>query len=83
MNPPESPPERLPLRSLYTIAELARAAKVDRRTIQRIMAEYRIELIGTGRSQLVPLSEIITKLKVFWDSVEASQEVVIDTNRHR
>jgi hypothetical protein len=62
---------RLPLRRLYSISEFARAARMDRRRLRRLLEECGVELFPVGRRMSVPLSEIIAKLKPLWDSIRA------------
>jgi hypothetical protein len=61
----------LPLRSLYSIAELARAAQIDRQRLRRMLDERGVELFVVNGRPCVPLSEIVAKLKPLWDSVQA------------
>jgi hypothetical protein len=65
---------RLALRCFYTVGELARAARVDRRTVLRMLHVRGVEVLALGNRTYVPLSEIVEKLKPLWDSVQASQE---------
>ncbi len=65
-------PPRLPLRALYTMAELVRATGVSRRYLRRALEERGVELFVIGGRPWVPLSEIVAKLKPLWDSVQAS-----------
>ncbi|MGH7293719.1 MAG: hypothetical protein ACRELB_02245 [Polyangiaceae bacterium] len=65
-------PPRLPLRALYTIAELTRATGVSRRYLRRALEERGVELFFIAGRPWVPLSEIVAKLKPLWDSAKAS-----------
>jgi hypothetical protein len=64
-------PGRIPLRPLYSIAELARATRIERGRLHRMLDERGIELFFVSGRPCVPLSEIVTKLKPLWDSVQA------------
>ena len=68
-------PGRLPVRPLYTISELARATRVSRDRMRRLLLDRGIEFLYVGGRPCVPLSEIVAKLKPLWDSVLAAQEV--------
>ena len=70
MRAPTSLP-RIPLRPLYSIAELARATRVDRKRLRRMLDERGVELFFVGGRPCVPLSEIVAKLKPLWDSAQA------------
>jgi hypothetical protein len=65
-------PGRIPLRPLYTISELARATRIERRQLRRMLAERGVELFYIGARPYVPLSELIAKLKPWWDSIGAA-----------
>jgi hypothetical protein len=62
---------RIPLRPLYSIAELARATRIGRGRLRRMLDERGIELFFVRGRPCVPLSEIVAKLKPLWDSVQA------------
>ncbi|HEY2511039.1 MAG TPA: hypothetical protein VGI39_09295 [Polyangiaceae bacterium] len=71
--PPTS--ARLPVRTLYSLAELARATRMGRGRLRRMLDERGVELFFVSGRPCVPLSEIVAKLKPLWDSVEASEEL--------
>jgi hypothetical protein len=71
----EPSPGRLPLRPLYSLAELARAMRVDRGRLRRMLDERGVELFYVCGRPCVPLSEIVAKLKPLWDSVRAAGAV--------
>jgi hypothetical protein len=66
---------RIPLRALYSIAELARATRMGRARLRRMLDERGVELFVVRGRPCVPLSEIIAKLKPLWDSVQASEDL--------
>jgi hypothetical protein len=68
-------PPRLPLRALYTMAELVRATGVSRRYLRRALEERGVELFFIGGRPWVPLSEIVAKLKPLWDSAKATGSI--------
>jgi uncharacterized membrane protein YgcG len=68
---PTSP--RIPVRPLYSIAELARATRIGRGRLRRMLDERGVELFFVRGRPCVPLSEIVAKLKPLWDSVQASE----------
>jgi hypothetical protein len=68
-------PGRLPLRPLYSIAELSRAMRIDRHRLRRMLDERGVELFYVCGRPCVPLSEIVAKLKPLWDSVRAAGAV--------
>jgi len=59
------------LRPLYSIAELARATRIDRGRLRRMLDERGVELFFVRGRPCVPLSEIVAKLKPLWDSAQA------------
>lgn len=66
-------PGRVPLRPLYTISELARATRIERRRLRRMLVECSVELFYVSGRPYVPLSELIAKLKPLWDSMGAAR----------
>jgi hypothetical protein len=70
-DPPTSP--RIPVRPLYSIAELARATRMGRARLRRMLDERGVELFVVSGRPCVPLSEIVAKLKPLWDSVHADE----------
>ena len=64
---------RIPVRTLYSIAELARATRMGRGRLRRMLDERGVELFVVSGRPCVPLSEIIAKLKPLWDSAQASE----------
>ncbi len=70
--PPPPALGRIPLRPLYTIAELVRATQMGRARLRRMLEERGVESFYVRGRPYVPLSEIVAKLKPLWDSVQAS-----------
>ncbi|HEY6458733.1 MAG TPA: hypothetical protein VIY73_01240 [Polyangiaceae bacterium] len=66
---------RIPVRTLYSIAELARATRMGRGRLRRMLDERGVELFVVNGRPCVPLSEIVAKLKPLWDSVQASEDL--------
>ncbi len=65
-------PGSVRLRPFYSIRELARASRIERRQLRRMLVERGVELFYVGRRPYVPLSEIVAKLKPLWDSMGAA-----------
>jgi hypothetical protein len=62
----------LPVRAVYSIGELARAANVERRRLVRILEQADVCFVTTGRVRLVPLSEIERKVPPLWEGIKAA-----------
>ena len=67
--------EDLPLRAAYTVAELARATRIERRRLQRVFEEAGVRFVPCGRARLVPLSEIERKVPLLWEGIQAAYAV--------
>jgi hypothetical protein len=63
----------LPLRALYTLAELANAASPSRERLMRLFERLGVSLIRSGKIWLVPLSEIEKKAWPFWESIHTAE----------
>lgn len=66
-----APQGELALRALYSIPELARTARVHRNTLRRLLDSAGVRLVRAGRSLLVPLSEIESRVPALWRSLVA------------
>jgi hypothetical protein len=73
MNPLRPSLQSLPIRAIYSIAELARASGIERRKLKRLLVAARVELMSTARVSFVPLSELEVKVRPLWEAVKAAQ----------
>lgn len=67
------PPEALPLRVVYSVGELATAARMDRRKLLRILEKAGVQVLHVSRLRLIPLSELEQKARPLWDSIQAAE----------
>ena len=65
----------LPLRAAYSIGELARAARVDRRRLARVLEEAEVTFLMSGRVRLVSLSELERKVPTLWEGIKAAYAI--------
>jgi hypothetical protein len=63
----------LPLRALYTLPELARAATMSRERLLRLFERLGVTMIRSGKVWLAPLSELERKAWPFWESIRAAE----------
>jgi hypothetical protein len=63
------------VKALYSIAELARFARVTTRLLRRVLRANAVVLVSGGRSLYVPLSEIEAKIPPLWTSLEAAERM--------
>ena len=68
----------LPLRAVYTLAELAEASSLDRRKLRRLFERIGIRMVVHGQRVLVPLSELEANAWPFWESIQTAEML-----RHR
>jgi hypothetical protein len=68
-------PIPLEVQALYSIAALARAAHVHKRTLQRVLKANHVELLHAGRALFVPLSEIQRKIPALFASLQAAETI--------
>jgi len=65
-----SKPQRgLSIKPLYTIGDLADATGIDRFSVRRLLEKNGVEWVRSGRSLLIPISELKEKLRNVWDSI--------------
>jgi hypothetical protein len=62
----------LPLRALYTVGDLARAAGVQPRRMGRILEQAGVSFVWSGRARLVSLSELERKVPPLWEGIKAA-----------
>ena len=73
--------QALPLRAMYSLAELARAASMDHRTLKRMFAAGGVELQTIGRITFVRITELQEKALPFWEAIQAVQTLLGDDLR--
>ena len=61
----------LEVQAVYSVAALARVANVTPHLLRRVLRANGVELVRAGRSLLVPLSEIESKIPPLWESLKA------------
>jgi hypothetical protein len=67
--------DELPLRAAYSLGELARAARVDRRRLARVLEEAEVTFLMSGRVRLVSLSELERKVPTLWEGIKAAYAI--------
>jgi hypothetical protein len=65
----------LDVRPFYTVTELARAGKVSRFLMRRLLRSNGITFLRAGRSQYVMLTEIREKIPSLWESLRLAEEL--------
>jgi hypothetical protein len=63
----------LPLRAVYTLGELAKAASIDRRRLRRLFEHIGIRMLVDRKQVLVPLSELEANAWPFWESIQTTE----------
>lgn len=59
----------LEVQALYSIATLARVARISTYQLRRVLRSNGIVFVRGGRALLVPLSEIRSKIPPLWESL--------------
>ena len=67
--------QRLPLKAMYRIGELATAASMDTRTLRSMLEEAGVQIMRGGRCWFVSLSELELKVRPLWDGIRAAEEL--------
>jgi hypothetical protein len=62
----------LPVRPLYTVAELGRAFGIERRRLRRILEQAGVSFVMSGDVRLVSLSELERKVPPLWEGIKAA-----------
>jgi len=65
----------LPVRALYPVRELARAAGLPSYTLLRLMRRCKVRITRIGRACYVPLSEIGERIPSLWRGIYAAEEL--------
>jgi len=63
----------LPLRVVYTLGELARAAGISRRRLARLFDRLGVRMLRSETTPLVFLSELEAKVEPLWESIQATE----------
>ncbi len=66
---------QLEVRPLYSIAALARVAKLTRDRLRRLLRTNGVRLVHSGRALFVPLSEIEKKIPPLWASLCSAEKI--------
>ncbi len=66
---------KLPVKALYTVGQLARAASMDPRAFKLILEENEVRFVRSGRWWFVSISELERKLPPLWEGIKAAQEL--------
>ena len=67
--------DKLEIRALYSVTELARAARVSTHKLRRVLRANHVVLLRSGRALFVPLSEIRDKIPPLWDGIVAAERL--------
>jgi hypothetical protein len=65
----------LEVRAVYSIGALAHAVGVTRHLMLRLLRANKVDLVRAGRTLLVPLSEIETRIPTLWRGILAAEAV--------
>lgn len=63
----------LRLKAVYSVAELADAAGVDRRHLHRLLIQAGVEMMNLERGYYVALGELELKVRPLWEGIKAAQ----------
>jgi hypothetical protein len=65
----------LHVRALYPVPILARACGVTQQRMARLLRANGVALVHSGRSIIVPLSEIRRRIPALWDSLVTAERL--------
>jgi len=68
----------LPIKPIYSLAELASACGVKRRLLRKLLVAEGIEILGRHRGTYISLSEIERKLPTFFEGIRAAHSLLGD-----
>jgi hypothetical protein len=71
----------LEVQAVYSLAALARFARVSRHALRRILRSSGVVLLNGGRSLFVPLSEIERKIPPLWESIRLAERTRCSARR--
>jgi hypothetical protein len=60
----------LPLKAMYTVGQLARAASMDRRALKHILEDNEVRFVRSGRWWFVSVSELERKVPPLWEGIK-------------
>ena len=67
----------LPVRALYGVAELGRAAGIERRKLRRLLGQAGVRVVRIGKLWCVGVSELEAKVPDLWEGIQS-----VETLRH-
>ena len=67
------PPAPLPIRAMYSVSELAKAAFMSRARTLRLLRKLGVGMVQVDRKWLVPIDELEGKGRQFWTSVRTAE----------
>jgi hypothetical protein len=65
----------LGIRPFYTLRQIARALRIDRRTALKLFEAHDVTVVRVGSRIWVPLEEVETKLENLWKSLLLAERV--------
>jgi len=65
--------QRLHLKALYSVGELATASGLDRRSLRLLLEQAGCELMASGNSYFVSLADLELKVRPLWEGIKAAQ----------
>jgi hypothetical protein len=66
----------LPIKPMYSLAELAHTCGVERRVLQTVLEREGIEIIGGGKLSYVSLAEIERKLPTLFEGIRVAHSLL-------
>ena len=63
---------RVPIKAMYTIAELSRAASMGRGTLRRMLTEAGVAFLVSGRVTYVSIAELEKKVPPLWEGIKTA-----------
>ena len=63
------------IRPLYSLRQITKALRMDRRTVRKLLAQHDVEIVRVGPRIYVPLTEIVSKLEIVWNSLKTAEHV--------
>ena len=68
--------QRLHLKALYTVGELATASGLDRRNLRLLLQQAGCELMVSGNAYYVSLADLELKVRPLWEGIKAAQALL-------
>ncbi len=68
----------LEVRALYSIGALARAVGVSRHLMLRLVRKNKFDLVTVGRSVVVSLADIETRISALWRGIVAAEAARVE-----